>query len=483
MTNSIIFTSKKNYQWLSMQEIIPYIEDCWLKLKSDEHNVELVNIDDLSFSQILAKCFKANNIICTCFTVEISQIVTLLRSKVNIDFKLFFYVHGLASVAMWPLLKWDIAKHMTTNDYFVVSCDNDVKALQLAFTNANIIKHPFFIEADKKFCVKKNESFVYIGRISEQKNITCLIILTALLKKNSYNFKLDIIGQYDELGSPNMGMPGRNYDKYLIKLCEKFDVADNIKFLGFFNRLQINDYLENTSGNLISLSLHSDENFGAVPYMILKHGGRTILSNWGGYHDYGKYYPSQTRLISVYNSKYGPFVDLAQCYHTVVNELDDLQYGNLSEYKMELKILSDAALIDFDKDAKRLYSTSLAKELLDKREEYYKQGNQSQKNFGSQLFSSYQDPNAHMMFHAYGALNSNPIIGSIKKNKTAWLCADVELKSPSEILVIDYHLGNINIEVNVKDELTQVNSLCGSCYEIEEGLLCELLKIGRVILL
>ena len=43
-----ILTSKKNFSWQSMQEIIPFIENIWLASAGENHIVELIDVDEVT---------------------------------------------------------------------------------------------------------------------------------------------------------------------------------------------------------------------------------------------------------------------------------------------------------------------------------------------------------------------------------------------------------------------------------------------------
>ena len=53
--------------------------------------------------------------------------VSALREKLGLNFRLFFYVHGMATIGYWPLLKYKLGAFLCSHDVFVVTCEGDKK--------------------------------------------------------------------------------------------------------------------------------------------------------------------------------------------------------------------------------------------------------------------------------------------------------------------------------------------------------------------
>ena len=219
----IVLSSKKNFSWTSMQEIIPFIEGVWCKLPV--HSVELINFDEINLKKLTLALMKCEKLVMTCFTVEMAIAVSKLRKQMGLSFDLIFYVHGMASIGYWPLFEYGLADCMKNSDVLAVTCEGDIRLTRKIFPKVKILKHPFLNNRETKLKLDGDiEELVYIGRISEQKNLHLLIEAINLSKEElaKRNIKLRIFGGEDNLGSPNMGKDSSEYQKYLEKLVKDF---------------------------------------------------------------------------------------------------------------------------------------------------------------------------------------------------------------------------------------------------------------------
>ncbi len=50
---TIVLTSKENFVWTSMTEIVPSLELAWKESCNEQHCVEIVNVDGLELKELL----------------------------------------------------------------------------------------------------------------------------------------------------------------------------------------------------------------------------------------------------------------------------------------------------------------------------------------------------------------------------------------------------------------------------------------------
>ncbi|MFT6633484.1 MAG: hypothetical protein ACJAS4_003454 [Bacteriovoracaceae bacterium] len=409
MNKTIVFTSKKNFAWTSMQEIIPFIENAWLKTESDTHAVELINIDDSSILKNAKKVMSATNVVMTCFTVEMSLGLGVLRGKLNLDFRLFYYVHGSASIGHWPLINYNLGTYLTKNDIFVVTCDGDKRLTEIALPETKILKHPFLNSRESEIRINNTiEELVYIGRISEQKNIHALFVSLTLIKDFliSRNIKLRIFGGEDNLGSPNMGKKSSSYLMFLEDLAKDLVIEDLIIFEGHVSRERLDSYLEKTSVLYVAPSLHSDENFGMSPYNILKKGGKCLLSDWGGFSEFKEWFHDQVTYFSIFSGEYGPFLSISNMAQSIKHAIEKDYSTSKDHYKNYYSFDSITAKLLKVLEEENLHQepikpSSKVGQILANREEYISTACELRKNSGSQIFSGYDDQLARRFLNGY----------------------------------------------------------------------------------
>jgi glycosyltransferase involved in cell wall biosynthesis len=455
-----ILTSKKNYSWQSMQEIIPFIEKLWIASSSSNHIVELINIDEISIIKNAKKLMSFDNIVMTCFTVEMAIGVSTIRSKLNLNFRLFFYVHGMASICFWPLTQWKLGNHLNSDDCFVITCEGDRKLIEKAYPQLDIFKHPFLNE--RNFKVKKSrsiEEFVYIGRISEQKNLHMLFLAISVLSNKFRNqkIKLVIFGGEDFLGSPNFGKKSSDYLSYLKKLIQDLKIGDLIDFRGFVERNEIDAYLKNTSSAFIAPALHGDENFGMSPYNLLKNGGQCILSDWGGFAEYKQFFQEQVTLTPIHSGEYGPFIRVENIIKSIEQSLgkqdvEIIDYNSIEYYSFELlaKKIEMIALANTELGF-RINPSKVQEKIMEKRERFLKIGDVEEKNFGAQIFDGYKDYDSHFFLNNY----ANEIVSQDSNfdmsEREYSLCPWVEVKKDA-IIINDPRTGLVTVERVEKTE-------------------------------
>lgn len=422
--NLVIVTSKENFVWTSMTEIIPWIENIWGQWATIRQvPVQVINVDELSLGQALKILMNAELMVVTCFNLRIARFLTKLRSEFSIDVKMAFYLHNQATIACWPLLNWKLLSVMNENDTFIGTCARDAEAMKLNFHNAQTEIIPFSIAAlqagrkAKTFNGTKRK-FTYIGRISAQKNLHTLIWAMGLLKERGIgsNWELHVFGQDDEMGSPLMGIPQIHYKEYLEKLISDAGLSGNIFFRGFIPRELIEKEMDDDKWIFVSPSLHGDENFGMAAFRCLVHGHNVVLSDWGGHSDFLKKFKTQSHGVRVYQGEYGPWIDAAELAVSLEQAAKNDQSfdPSLEYYENESLFLKMDKIWQTTREPKEIFPTPLATDILKRRihfveihEKLILQNRMKLKESQrfSQIFENYADKVAHSFHRAYGMEN------------------------------------------------------------------------------
>ena len=319
----LVLTSTDNFSWWSMQEIIPAIEKVWEKI--GEHKDYEVTVTDVSgvkvpgqFFDVVARYAKTcDYIVATASTPSVMKAVYQLRVVRNFEGPVFFYVHGDATSGFLGLA--DVKKRLIQKDAFIVSCEADAEAVRCSYKNPNIIVLPFPLCDEMKVEPVKYGSantnhmpLLYVGRISEQKNLHTLFLSLWILNKyfDAPKITLDIYGKEDGYGSPNMNYESPNYTLFLKGLASHLGIEDSIRWHGLVDRAELNNKIVKDNRFIfVSPTLHSDENFGASALASLLQGSQAVITRWGGHTGFEEHFPNQLSLVPVHGGVHGPFLN------------------------------------------------------------------------------------------------------------------------------------------------------------------------------
>ncbi len=374
-----------------MQEIIPMIETTW-KDYSDSYHYELVqiNVDQTSPSHFMKDLIESEVIIVTCFNLKIARFMKMIRDDLQIDTRIFFYLHGLATIALWPLQRFGILPLLNSNDVFIGTCEGDLKSLAISVTNAFSVKIPFTLKDFTSPLApthKVASPLVFIGRISPQKNLDALILaygkLDKVLRKNHPLF---LYGREDNLGYPNLGIAEDNYLTKLQKIVDDNNLNDCVIFKGFIDRKHIQEELGN-SFIFVSCSTHSDENFGMAAFRALLSGAYCILTSWGGHKEFARNFPDQIQYIN-------PVLDINEITKAMEYSVQNLPENRPAlpiEFSQEKIFSTFHELINLKNEAKSLVTTKLAEKIFSQQREFEKAGQIQRcfKSFDDAAFISY----------------------------------------------------------------------------------------------
>jgi len=400
---NIILYSEDNFVWSSMQEIIPGLVDCWKEtFKRKGEPFKFINLDTDNISEHLKDLMSSKEIVLTSFNLKISNAAIMIREKLGINARFHIHLHGLASVACWPIHEFGLGKLLTTNDIFYSSSKRDSETFKLSFENTSSIVVPFHLPSLYKSSKRKQMEkplLVYVGRIAEQKNLHQLLWAVSLIKKHHspVDFELKIFGKEDGLGSPNMDLDSLNYQDFLNELKDKLNL-DNVTFEGFVERSLLDKWIVENEHIFVSPSLHSDENFGMAALKSIASGNQAILSDWGGHTGFSdKFGTTNISLVKVHSGQYGPCLDPKELVDAILNRINLKNLdSNVDSYNFSQVVDQYyAALKTSSLESIPLRPTGLAKRVHQKR-------NKLVGKKYCQCFESYQDPDAKFFFEGYG---------------------------------------------------------------------------------
>lgn len=380
------------------------IEKTWTHLcKESNFNLQIINVDEGSLTPHLPHLLSADLVVVTCFNTKVAKAIKVLREKLQIDTRIFFYLHGLATIALWPLQRFEVLQLMNSNDVFIGTCEGDIKSIELTLNNAHTVKIPFTIIEMPTVSPVPNviRPFVFIGRISPQKNLDQLIkAYSQLSLEIKQKHPLIFFGTEDHLGYPNLGIKEKSYLNKLQTLTKKLNLDNVVTFRGFVDRTTIQEELGDNY-IFVAPSTHSDENFGMAAFRALLSGVPCILSAWGGHNEFAQYYSNQIQYIQPQINENGP--------HVVIDNLASAMKQALTiptspshNYPNDLTLNSICEtlknLMNTSGERKQVTPTAMALTIFDQQKDFEK-NNEIQ-----QCFKSFTDPAFLAFFEAYSVI-------------------------------------------------------------------------------
>lgn len=472
----LIISTKENYAWLSMQEILPAIEEIWINL--DQIDAEIVYAENVTTSEMIKKLIQADLFVITAFNLHIAKHIQLMRKVLRLKAPLWFYVHNLATIYMWPLVRWGIEELLTEEDVFVSTCKRDKQLLEEIYNNAKVIVHPFYtnwkIENEQlnQKDLGKN-SLVYIGRISLQKNLHTLIWAYSIAKSQNPEIgNLYIYGKEDDLGSPNMGLSDKEYLKYLKEVACNTGISENVFFEGYVPREKLYQEIDRENYVFITASLHSDENFGMALLKSLEDGKRCIASDWGGHADFKEFFKTNLKLIDVNIENTGISLNIKQLVNAIMSitsweskKNDNTFYSRMNCQKIILEH------VRYSGSSELIERTEVAKSFVDKIPQGYE----------TKIYRDYCDEYAQVAFKKYGAVKN---VVSMPNGESFFISSPsvefhkdiIKIKSNHrEVVELVYKRGkqkiifDKNTSIDCSDHLVKKMLELNHCYALESS--------------
>jgi glycosyltransferase involved in cell wall biosynthesis len=151
---------------------------------------------------------------------------------------------------------------------------------------------------------------LYVGRLNVQKNLHSLLKLLAAVRRDIPDVQLCLVGEEDDIGLWEFGVPNTNYVAWLRARADELGVADAISFLGPLYSEDLADAYA-AADILVNLSFYHRENFGLSQAEAQACGVPVICSAWGGFKDVVQ--PGETGyLVDAVLTKNGVRVDWAK---------------------------------------------------------------------------------------------------------------------------------------------------------------------------
>lgn len=299
---------------VSVVEVSHYIKELYSNF-NNTHEIEEIHVTKKTITKEYKKIIESDIIVVLDHSPETFLSLSHLRETMGCDFRVIFYVLGMASTGMWPLFKWNLGKCLNSSDLFIVSCSRDVKLIKKFVNGANILYQPFSISPYTQNIfhfpeVKKIQKLVYIGRLSSQKNIHSMIELIYILNNMGHRVELNLIGGWDEIGSPPFKMEKIEYQKEVQNLVLKLGIKEQIIFHGHKTKKEIDLFLSQDKYVFISLSLNIDENFNLSAFRALSNRTNAIVTDWGGQYDFSDIFYDNVELVELEQGLVGPFVNV-----------------------------------------------------------------------------------------------------------------------------------------------------------------------------
>ncbi|HUP56698.1 MAG TPA: glycosyltransferase family 4 protein [Bdellovibrionota bacterium] len=451
MRRTVVLTSRENFVWLSMQEIIPLIEKNWKESAAPgRHEVVIRNVDRFSIPELMPELLRADQIVFTCFTVKLARIGELLRKSFGLEARYFVYLHHQATILCWPLHAWGMGALLREDDVFIASSAADARAMRHSFPRCRVEVIPFTLPGLRSSYRIPPSSrgdeipFVYAGRISAQKNLHTLLYAFRLFADANpgLGWKLSLYGKEDHLGSPNMGMRSTDYGRTLRGLVRDLRLGDRVSLAGYRDRGALNRILARERHVAVSTSLHSDENFGMSPFRSLVRGNLAVLSRWGGFADFERGFPGLVFLAPVAETERGPWVDPRGFARLLSQAADAYRGGKRKSARVSPAYLEENIARRLRRLAAEparpgalLKPTPLARRILEKRETFEKL-----KPGSGRIFESYADPDARAPFRSYRMERARA--RSLAKEL---ICAPWVVLGKRSVQVRDPHRGSFSI--------------------------------------
>lgn len=454
--NTVVLTSRENFVWHSMQEIIPAIERAWQRSAiPGVHEVKCIDIDNTRFTELLPALMCADNIVQTCFTHKMCRLGSLIRESFHLDSRFIIHLHSQATIGCWPFHAWGMGKLLTEEDIFVSSCERDARTMSLSFTNGFTVVVPF--SNPEQEAANRNASaptevtpvpLVFVGRISAQKNLHTLLHAFSLIleKEPSIPARLELFGKEDHLGSPNMGFGSTDYGERLRAIAAELRLGGHVSFRGHVSRNELYESLSGRAHVFVSASLHSDENFGMAAFRSLCGGNTALLSDWGGHADFESRFPDRVTLVPVRHSDEGPFIcprDLALGLLAAIKTYFGTRMPLFPDAYRESHVSNELAKLALSRRGRKepLLLSDAARRILVNRETHASQNARS-----TRIFEGYRDPLAHSFFRAYGAREMAPAEFGI--NQSFFLVPWAQVNG-SEIFCDDPHRGQFKVSLEM----------------------------------
>lgn len=317
----VVFSGGKRSDWPSIEEVIPAIETAWAALPAPDVTIASFRSRPASVPRALPDLLRASAIV---FTELSPELLRILRGQLRLAAPILIHTHG--EFAEGALIYSELRGLLRDDDRLIAASTAEARAIKAVFGEAkvHVVPPPLARGPARAPRVSKTPiDLVYVGRISEQKNIHEILQALWLLKRRTgLRPRLRIFGVSDTFGFPQFGRRAHGgYDSRLRALAERLGISGQLSWEGFLPRRELYHEILKEPYVFISTSIHSNEDFGVAAFQALQAGNRAVLSRWGGHGDLARAFPSQVLAVPVRESELGPFVPCEDLAHAIFRAL------------------------------------------------------------------------------------------------------------------------------------------------------------------
>ncbi len=396
-------------EWISLLEANEALIAKWYRQRDAETELVLIDLTKGVQADIVGKtAFASDQVVIAKITLSTSQFIKSIRS-INPDIKLIIHAFESPSVYFANTHLAGLDKYLYESDLWLMSCRADLELAKLSWQKINAevfpLKSPdLFLNTEIK---SEMRNVIYVGRISEQKNLHEAIVAISLIadEMRGSQRKFKIYGYEDFLGLPHHRIPSLGYLEMLYKLVSRLGLSDIVEFHPAVPQDKILDILK--EGVFLSPSFHSDENFGLVAFRALNHGLPVILSDWGGHRDFGSAF-TNVNVLSLHQSAKTP--------HLNPFDLADILLKVWSNNPPQKRKVPWRKVAPSEENSRALMKASVIKIGIEKRIENSYPWAQRRWPLYGKIFKSFADTNFHVANKCYGALplkKRPPQVGSL----------------------------------------------------------------------
>lgn len=190
------------------------------------------------------------------------------------------YLRSLSEMALWP--GQEVRIWVLSTSIQKIVCE----FTKLQKDQVGVISRNEILNA-QNFKKDLSKNFFYSGRISRQKNISELILISYFLQTHyDANYQLELVGEFDQLNQDDLGRFDYKfaYQENINQLIANLVFKTPPIFHGKFSK---SDWLKVVQGekSFINVSTFFMEDYGMSVQQALAYEHSGLLSHWGGHRD------------------------------------------------------------------------------------------------------------------------------------------------------------------------------------------------------
>jgi len=229
-----------------------------------------------------------------------TQAALELRKKMNLTCPALLFGGGaLPKGAETMLFPWQTL--LTAHDHLIFTCAADQAIWQRLAAWSTLQEWVIPIGIDETVFHPRDEAeqrltrmqhhlpldaplLCYVGRLNIQKNLHDLLHLLAVVRQAIPAIHLCLIGESDDIGLWEFGVPNTGYVDWVRQLADTLGVADCLTFAGVHHGAEL-ARLYAAADLCVNLSLYHRENFGLAQAEAQACGTPVVCTAWGGFKD------------------------------------------------------------------------------------------------------------------------------------------------------------------------------------------------------